>query len=328
MAEYKGGGREGRRQELLEKQREQMLAEFERQKKQIAKESEVGVGADRFVSQNEGMEAVLKQSTVGLVKLEDFQRIREMLEEEKQREAAKTLVKKSEKTKKKHKKHTQAAKLSFGIDGEEEAEGSGELPGPNGGAPPLKKKRLTKNPTVDTSFLPDREREEKETQLREQLRQEWLEAQEKIKMEKILITYSYWDGSGHRKQVECKKGDTIATFLERCRQQTHELRGCSVDSLMYIKEDLIIPHHYTFYDFIVNRVRGKSGPLFSFDVHDDVRLINDASLEKDESHAGKVCERSWYERNKHIFPASRWEIYDPEKDYGKYTIKDTKKPKN
>ncbi len=40
--------------------------------------------------------------------------------------------------------------------------------------------------------------------------------------------------------------------------------------------------HYTFYDFIVNKARGKSGPLFSFDVHDDVRLVNDASVEKDE----------------------------------------------
>jgi protein FAM50 len=34
-------------------------------------------------------------------------------------------------------------------------------------------------------------------------------------------------------------------------------------------------------------------------------------VEKDESHPGKVVERRWYERNKHIFPASRWEIYDP-----------------
>ncbi len=66
--------------------------------------------------------------------------------------------------------------------------------------------------------------------------------------------------------------------------------------------------HHTFYDFIVNKARGKSGPLFNFDVHDDVRLLADASVEKDESHAGKVVERSWYQRNKHIFPASRWEV--------------------
>lgn len=40
--------------------------------------------------------------------------------------------------------------------------------------------------------------------------------------------------------------------------------------------------HYTFYDFIINKARGKSGPLFNFDVHDDVRMVNDASVEKDE----------------------------------------------
>ena len=37
--------------------------------------------------------------------------------------------------------------------------------------------------------------------------------------------------------------------------------------------------------------------------------------------AGKVCVRHWYDKNKHIFPASRWEAYDPEKDYSEYTVK-------
>ncbi|KAJ3313326.1 hypothetical protein HDU93_004902, partial [Gonapodya sp. JEL0774] len=126
---------------------------------------------------------------------------------------------------------------------------------------------------------------------------------------------------------QCKKGDSIAQFLEKVRQQWHQLRGVNVDNLVFIKEDLIIPHHYTFYDFILNKSRGKSGPLFSFDVRDDVRLLLDASVETEEAHAGKVVERVWYERNKHIFPASRWEVFDPEKDYGKYTIKDLQKEK-
>jgi len=90
---------------------------------------------------------------------------------------------------------------------------------------------------------------------------------------------------------------------------------------MYIKEDLIIPHHFTFYDLIATKARGKSGPLFNFDVHDDVRLVGDATIEKDESHAGKLLTRGWYERNNHIFPASRWEVYDPSKTYEKYTIR-------
>ena len=51
-------------------------------------------------------------------------------------------------------------------------------------------------------------------------------------------------------------------------------------------------------------------------------MVNDASVEKEESHAGKVVLRSWYERNKHIFPASRWEPYDPSKTYDIYTVKD------
>ena len=39
-----------------------------------------------------------------------------------------------------------------------------------------------------------------------------------------------------------------------------------------------------------------------------------------QSHAGKVVMRHWFERNKHIFPASRWEPYDPEKKWDKYTV--------
>lgn len=189
-------------------------------------------------------------------------------------------------------------------------------------------KKIRKNPDVDTSFLPDREREEQENRLREELRQEWVAQQSELKEQEIPITFSYWDGSGHRKQLSMKKGHTIYQFLQKClevlRRDFSELKTVMADQLMYVKEDLILPHHYSFYDFIVTKARGKSGPLFQFDVHDDIRMISDATKEKEESHAGKVLMRSWYERNKHIFPASRWEPYDPTKVYDKYTIKDKK----
>ena len=109
------------------------------------------------------------------------------------------------------------------------------------------------------------------------------------------------------------------------RKEFPELRGVNADSLLMVKEDLLIPSSYTFYDFIVNKARGKSGPLFNFDAFEDVRIQNDSAVEKEESHAAKVMLRSWYERNKHIFPASRWEQYDPLKKWEKYTIKDTGK---
>ncbi|KAF9791237.1 XAP5-domain-containing protein [Thelephora terrestris] len=326
---------EGRRQEELTKERQRMREQYEKQKAALVEETEKArPSSNRFVGQHDSMEDSLKRSTVGLVRLEDFQARRKEIQEAKEREAAMTselkyLLFRDEQKKSKKRKKTQQSTLSFALDddGDEEPSANNTTsnsPAPGSGADedgkPVKKSKLGKNPAVDTSFLPDREREEVERKEREQLRQEWLKKQEELKDEDIEITYSYWDGSGHRKSVSCKKGDTVAQFLEKCRQQFPELRGISVDNLMYIKEDLIIPQHYTFYSFIVNKARGKSGPLFNFDVHDDVRLLADASKEKDESHAGKVVERSWYQRNKHIFPASRWELYDPEKNYGKYTI--------
>ncbi|CAG8512967.1 8808_t:CDS:2 [Funneliformis caledonium] len=318
--EYKGAPSEGQRQAMLEKQRARMLSEFEKQREKITKDNQVNITNSKFVTQYEDVEDSLKKETIGLVKLEDFQKIRKEIQVQKEREAARTAELKYEKFKKKRKK-TEKVKLSFDLEeGEEDQDDEVESIENNDGS---KKPKLGKNPNVDTSFLPDRDREEEERKEREQLRLEWLQKQEEIKNEKISVTYSYWDGTGHRKTVSCKKGDSIATFLEKCRQQFHELRGVSVDNLIYVKEDLIIPHHYTFYDFIINKARGKSGPLFSFDVHDDVRLTHDATVEKDE--ASKVVERNWYEKNKHIFPASRWEVYDPEKNYGKYTIKDTNK---
>jgi len=321
---------EGRREDILAKQRLQMREEFERQKASLISETEKSrPSSNRFVGQNDSMEDSLKNSTVGLVRLEDFQLKRKALEEAKAREAARTSELKEETKKVKKRKKTAKSTLSFAMDDEEE----GSMPTSVGGSPspapkddgndseqPAKRAKFRKNPNVDTSFLPDRDREEAERKERERLRQEWLRKQEELKQEEIEITYSFWDGSGHRKSVMCKKGDAISTFLEKCRQQFPELRGTNVDNLMYVKEDLIIPHHYTFYDFIINKARGKSGPLFNFDVHDDVRLLADATKEKDESHAGKVVERSYYQRNKHIFPASRWEVFDPEKNYGKYTI--------
>ncbi|KAI9503687.1 XAP5, circadian clock regulator-domain-containing protein [Coemansia spiralis] len=278
--------------------------------------NEQSKGSQRFVSKEESVENKLKMSTIGLVKLEEFQRIKGELEEERLREAAKTLVRKrSDERKKAKSMRKQKGALSFD-NGDDDSDDA------------MATKKTRKNPNVDTSFLPDKEREEEEARMREELRQKWLKEQEMVKKEPITITYSYWDGSGHRKQVKCFKGDTIAQFLEKCRAQVPELRGAKADSLVYIKEDLIIPHHYTFYDFIINKARGKSGPLFNFDVHDDVRLTHDARVEKDDSHAGKVCERTWYERNKHIFPANRWETFDPEKNYGSYTIKDSRKKKS
>jgi len=266
--------------------------------------------SEKFATSVVSLDEQLRQETMGLVTLDTFKRRREDLEFEGPAPAAAPAAAR------KRKEKAEVAKLSFD-DGEEGEEV----------AFPVPKKKLLKDPTVDTSFLPDRERDERERQERLKLKREWKQEQERIKAEKINITYSYYDGAGHRRSMVITKGTTVEEFLSQVRKEFKELRNVSTDNLMFIKEDLIIPMHYSFYELIETKARGKSGPLFYWDVHDDIRLTADASVEKEESHAAKVVERRWYESNKHAFPMNRWEIFDPSKSeqYTKYTIKDTSK---
>ena len=82
---------EGRREDALAKQRNQMREDFERQKQILISETEKSrPSSNRFVGQHDSMEESLKNSTVGLVRLEDFQQKRKELEEAKAREAARS----------------------------------------------------------------------------------------------------------------------------------------------------------------------------------------------------------------------------------------------
>lgn len=337
MAQYKGAASEAGRAMQIMKKREREQEEMEQKKRKLEESLKINKIENKFAVHYDAVEQQLKSSTIGLVTLNEMKAKQEDVVKEREKELARKKKEQEKQMKreieakqaKKKEQRDKIAKLSFGQDDEEEEEEEEE-------APPESKDnnkdyKMAKNPDVDTSFLPDRAREDAENRLREELRQEWVAKQEAMKNEEIEITFSYWDGSGHRRSVRMKKGNSVYQFLQRgleiLRKEFNELRSISADHLMYIKEDLIIPHHYTFYDFIVNKARGKSGPLFHFDVRDDVRLVSDASVEKEESHAGKVVMRTWYERNKHIFPASRWEPYDPQKNYDKYTIKDKNKKK-
>lgn len=331
MAQYKGASVDGFRAKTLMKKREKQKEEIEHLKTKINENMDQKLNVSqmdrKFSSHFDAVEQELKTNTIGLVTLDEMKAKQEsailehekrMIQEQKDKEKDKERKRKNKEKEKTEKR----SKLSFGFgDEEEEEEEEEEESCSKQGEGSGMRRRLGKNPDVDTSFLPDKEREEEERTERERLRQEWVEMQQKMKNEDIEVTYSYWDGSGHRKKCVMKQGDSIQKFLQQClrdlRQEFTDLKAADVSSLMYVKEDLIIPHHYAFYDFIVSKARGKSGPLFDFTVHEDVRITQDASIRRDESHAGKVCLRSWYEKNKHIFPASRWEPYDAEKRWEK-----------
>ncbi|KAF5300531.1 hypothetical protein FQR65_LT09152 [Abscondita terminalis] len=356
MAHYKGAASEAGRAMQLMKKREQQIQDIEIRKKKIEEDLKLNNIENKFATHYDAVEQQLKSSTIGLVTLDEMKAKQENIVKEREKKLAQKQAEKERERQKqleakqaeKNKQKRQIQALSFTLkdDDEEEAEKEEEEEEEeevekievsklekrwNDANESKLAKKIKKDPNVDTSFLPDREREEEENRLREELRQEWAAQQQQLKEEEIDITFSYWDGSGHRRTVRMKKGNSVYHFLQKVlellRREFSELKTVMADQLMYVKEDLILPHHYTFYDFIVTKARGKSGPLFQFDVHDDVRMISDASIEKEDSHAGKVLMRSWYERNKHIFPASRWEPYDPTKSYDKYTISDkTKKP--
>ncbi|GMS79207.1 hypothetical protein PENTCL1PPCAC_1382, partial [Pristionchus entomophagus] len=149
--------------------------------------------------------------------------------------------------------------MSFAFEDEDEEDGDSIV---------IPKKRLGMDPSVDMSFLPDKYRERemaRKNLIKQQLASEWHARQEKEKNEEITVAYAYWDGSSHRKTMRVKRGLAIAQFLMKAidalRKEFFELKTITPEGLMFVKEDLIIPHFHTFQDFIVSKKRGKTGPL-------------------------------------------------------------------
>uniref|UniRef100_A0AAR2JPB9 Protein FAM50A n=1 Tax=Pygocentrus nattereri TaxID=42514 RepID=A0AAR2JPB9_PYGNA len=245
MAQYKGAASEAGRAMQLMKKREREREQLEQLKQKIAEDNMVKSNIDKkFSAHYDAVEQELKSSTVGLVTLNDMKAKQEALvkEREKQlakKEQSKELQLKLEKQKEKKRKEEQKRKiasLSFNPDeGEDEEEEENDEEEEDD--TPIKKKKLGKNPDVDTSFLPDREREEEENRLREELRQEWERKQEKIKGEEIEITFSYWDGSGHRKTVKLLPlGVATADHLPP---------SCPIHCLLYFQTNHLHVHlHY------------------------------------------------------------------------------------
>lgn len=226
MAHYKGAASEAGRAMQLMKKREIAQQEIELRKKKIEDDLKMYNIENKFATHYNAVEQQLKTSTIGLVTLDEMKAKQENIVKERERKLAqKEREKEQEKERalaakqaEKNKQKKQIQSLSFNLDeDEEESAQSSEDEKPEPVAivkeefqPPVAKK-IKKNPDVDTSFLPDREREEEENKLREELRQEWAMKQTALKEEEIEITFSYWDGSGHRRSVTMKKGENLCS---------------------------------------------------------------------------------------------------------------------
>jgi len=164
-----------------------------------------------------------------------------------------------------------------------------------------------------------------------------------------------------------KKGDHVWFFLDKARKVGAE-RGVgsdlsrkgwariSIDDLMLVRGGIILPPHYDFYYFMVNKSIGFNGRIFDFsseptvatpppppEEEEEVEAYNPLSSAKakkekdqgpqlpneelegfgDDPTLTKVVDRRWFEKNKHIYPASLWEEFDASKDYSKGLRKDT-----
>jgi protein FAM50 len=130
------------------------------------------------------------------------------------------------------------------------------------------------------------------------------------------------------------------------KDNRREWARVGVDDLMLVKGEVIIPHvscypvkldvlpiltifqHYEFYYFIANKVPSFSkagGLLFDYSNKPPSKKDDDNPLLRasDEELEGadqdptltKVVDRRWYEKNKHIFPASLWREYEPGNEF-------------
>jgi protein FAM50 len=103
-----------------------------------------------------------------------------------------------------------------------------------------------------------------------------------------------------------KKGSSIKEFLLMAKKQFPEIQDAASDSLLFVKENVIIPHQYTFYELIESKVQGKTGALDHWVVEGD---ISAATRTGAHDHIAKIVARNFYERNKHIYPFNLWEVY-------------------
>lgn len=117
---------------------------------------------------------------------------------------------------------------------------------------------------------------------------------------------------------------------------------------------MFVIQHYDFYYFIINHTLGPNNRvLFDYSSEPPASSTKDSTPEptnldnynplsvpsknkpakesaektdvegmNDDPTFTKVVDRRWYERNKHIFPASVWQDFDPEKDYQKEVKRD------
>lgn len=180
------GAVSGNRAVQLTKQRAQQQQHYESIKNKIKVENASTLQNinNKFSTASDTLEQEFRQRTVGLVSADDFRKARQVMEDNKSteinqlQEAEKKLQADRLKSRELKRKHI-ASSLSFQLDDD----GNIGSDGPSTGKPLLPLSLKLKDPSVDTSFLPDKVRDKELSDRKEMLSREWLERQEAIKQE-------------------------------------------------------------------------------------------------------------------------------------------------
>ncbi|CAD8174335.1 unnamed protein product [Paramecium octaurelia] len=256
---------------------------------------------ERFGQSNKDfLEDEFKQKTVGLVTREEFKRKREnidnlVMQDMKQKQEEETKRKLELKQKRKEEYQKKTTLLSFDLDDE--------------GSP---QKSYGKNDHVDTTYLPDMNRERKIEEMTRQLAEQYQKEVESQKDSLIDIQFQYWDASTCSKSLRIKKKMTILEFLEMARREIIRdfgfLTEFSPEDLIIVANGMILPHKLSFYDLIAHKVKNRSGTLiFSFDRRKVQAKGQEYEVEVEKSTTCKIIEKFRYEKIKHIYPCSKWE---------------------
>lgn len=180
------GNLAGARASRLTKKRDVEKAEYEAAKNKIKEQNAAGVGRidDKFSSATDTLEQEFRRRTVGLVTADDFRRAKEETVDVKNDGIKKSVEKEAEavdrrKAERALKRKKMASTLSFAVDGDDNGESVEQLIESS----TEERKRTKKDPTVTTSFLPDKERDMALQRERDRIQQQWLAEQAVIKNE-------------------------------------------------------------------------------------------------------------------------------------------------
>ena len=166
----------------LSKEREKQIRDYE-EKKKLIKEANAG-GLSRLDDRFSSNENSIEHNNYGLLTADELKKLKELNNQIRKEENEILRIQKQKndeekKIMKEQKRKKLQASLSFADDEDFDDNKDDNIE--------LYKKKTKKNPSVDTSYLPDAERDRALEEKKEKLRMEWLEQQEVIKNELLEV---------------------------------------------------------------------------------------------------------------------------------------------